>query len=104
MMRVTVKGSHYEIKFRHVIHKGGAWYRGHTDCSVSEGMTNIDGKFIGVGLVVLANTYCSAKDNFCRATGRKISLGRALLKAFPDKEDRRFIWQQYFKKMGVVHQ
>lgn len=37
------------------------------------------------------------KDKFCKNTGRKISLDRALNKLFI-KEDRAIAWQEYFKE------
>ena len=41
-------------------------------------------------------TVCSTDDNFCRATGRKIALTRAL-QNYP-REFRREIWQAYHKR------
>lgn len=50
----------------------------------------------------------SSGDNFCKNTGRKISLDRALRKLFPDtltmhgdlfpKEARAIAWTEYFKE------
>ena len=39
---------------------------------------------------------CSKDDNFCRATGRKIALTRAL-QNYP-REFRREVWQAYHKR------
>ena len=39
---------------------------------------------------------CSKKDNFCRETGRKISLARAV--KIYDKETRREIWETYLNR------
>ena len=101
MLRVTVDEVEYDIRFWHYRWRSHAYRMGessigYTSCSivVPENLPPVAIKF----------AYCSNKDNFCRAIGRKISLGRALIAAFPDKEDRRFIWEQYFKKLGVVHQ
>jgi hypothetical protein len=38
---------------------------------------------------------CSPKDNFCKATGRKIALTK-VMKNFNDKEFRTAIWNKYF--------
>lgn len=105
MLRISVRTKEYEIKFRHNSNLyPSTQYRGYTDCFVNKPDAVIDGQVISYDIVGSATAWCSIKDNFSRATGRKISLGRALLKAFPDKEDRRYIWEQYFKKLGVVHQ
>jgi len=40
---------------------------------------------------------CSAKDNFCKETGRKISLTRVLEK-FNDKGFRKAAWQSYHSR------
>ncbi len=97
MLIVKVKGVEYKIGFKHVKFERDEdagfvpMIRGYTRCHVFT-------------LDLLCNSsaalaLCSIKDNFSRATGRKISLGRALLKAFPDKEDRRYVWEQYFRKL-----
>ncbi len=44
---------------------------------------------------LLEKTSCSVKDNFCKATGRKIALKRAI-ELLPKKE-RTLIWNDYFK-------
>jgi len=41
-------------------------------------------------------TSCSPKDNFCKETGRKISLTRAI--AHLPKEERTQIWKDYFNR------
>jgi len=43
---------------------------------------------------------CSPKDNFCRATGRKLSLARALQGFYFTKEQRQEIWEAY-RRMTV---
>ena len=41
---------------------------------------------------------CSKNDNFCRNTGRKIALGRALQKLYPDdRSKRKPFWDAYFE-------
>lgn len=44
---------------------------------------------------VLGAAICSNKDHFCRNTGRKISLGRAMKNAGLPKEERTVIWELY---------
>lgn len=52
-----------------------------------------------------SHAVCSCLDNFCKATGRKVSLASALLGTFPDFEDkdvRRVFWAEYFKRSKKV--
>ena len=44
------------------------------------------------------HAYCHNKDNFCKATGRKIALTRALQHNFT-RNERKQIWDQYFVKV-----
>ena len=44
----------------------------------------------------IGSAVCSKDDNFCRATGRKIALTRAL-QNYP-REFRREVWQAYHKR------
>ena len=45
--------------------------------------------------------YCSSQDQFCKETGRKIALSRALQKATVlDKQDRTTIWRLYHERTG----
>jgi len=45
---------------------------------------------------------CSRRDHFCRETGRKLSLARALKNAQISKEERKLFWEKYrnMKKGG----
>lgn len=58
--------------------------------------------FIHSGEKLVATGYasCSDKDNFDRKVGRKLSMSRALLHAHLSKEERKFIWGEYFSKLG----
>lgn len=69
-----------------------------------------DGSYTQVAEAVAA---CSRKDNFCKATGRKLALTRALadvrvryrggmLTRPLSKDERREFWQAYFDRMGGV--
>ena len=40
---------------------------------------------------------CNPKDQFCKATGRKIALSHALKSIGLDKPARRQFWAEYFK-------
>lgn len=53
-----------------------------------------------LGLLSVDYAYCHTNDNFCRATGRKIALTRALDGLKLDKETRQKIWKTYFEKVG----
>jgi len=51
--------------------------------------------------IAMGSAICSLKDNFCKATGRKISLTRAIETAKKNKEiDKKIskrIWEEYLK-------
>jgi len=53
-------------------------------------ITNGSGSFIAGSRCVCAET-----DHFCKDTGRKISLTRALKEANMPKEERKVIWELY---------
>lgn len=42
--------------------------------------------------------FCHPKDQFVRATGRKVALGRALRNMTPSKEQRAALWADYRTK------
>ncbi len=47
-------------------------------------------------ILAVGETLCSQNDNFCRETGRKISLARALKELYPtQKEKRAEFWAEY---------
>ncbi len=67
-------------------------------------ITNVDGQIISE-----ATSFCSTKDNFCKETGRKIALKRALSSAGHSALASRFhyharktIWQAYFNRGSSV--
>lgn len=47
--------------------------------------------------------YCSSRDAFCRKTGRKHALSRALLTSDFPKPVRRQIWRTYFESTGAKY-
>jgi len=59
---------------------------GNTCCSIR----NYKYAIIGMGVAT-----CSYKDHFCKDTGRRISLARALENANIPKEERKIIWEEY---------
>jgi len=46
--------------------------------------------------LAVGETVQSRQDNFCRATGRKIALARALAVLTNDRELRKSFWDAYF--------
>jgi len=46
-------------------------------------------------LLSTGNSHCSVRDNFCKDTGRKVSLGRALKVLDLPKEGKKKIWEAY---------
>lgn len=43
---------------------------------------------------------CSVRDNFCKATGRKIAFGRAIA-TFP-RPVRTLLWREYLRQSGIT--
>lgn len=64
------------------------------DKVVTGGRFNTDGILLCKGLAT-----CSPKDNFCKDTGRKIALARAI--GSMNKEWRTMIWNAYFNRNMV---
>ena len=85
----TMKTNDYVIKWNHIYVDPSAPSTGagcfNTVCVLSE-----ENKPFGYGVAI-----CSHKDNFCKDTGRKISLARALKNANIPKEERKSIWEVY---------
>lgn len=44
---------------------------------------------------------CASTDNFCKATGRKLSLTRALEDTHFDREERKAVWDEFHRKWPV---
>lgn len=47
--------------------------------------------------VVSGGAYCRPPDQFCKATGRRIALTKALKASNLTKEERREVWTEYFE-------
>lgn len=69
------------------------YHHGITACAIN----SLSGRHIESGRAV-----CNKTDHFCRDTGRKISLARAMAAAKLSKEERTEIWKTYcgMKKNG----
>jgi hypothetical protein len=84
----------YKISFAYVGSTNGETWSKHnkeatwvkTICVVCR--DNVRGLSVG-------EAVCKPPDNFCKATGRKIALKRAI--AFASRSERREIWQNYFR-------
>jgi len=65
-------------------------------------VTNCSLKKKGSVVSTIASAYTNPNDNFCRDTGRKISLSRAIRMAGIPKEQRIEFWDAYrsMKKGG----
>lgn len=83
-MIVQVGNKRYAIKWHHERGAKGS------SCTIEEmvGETRV---FVGTGVAL-----CSVKDQFCKETGRRVSLARAI-KEFK-RTERAQIWQAYWRQ------
>lgn len=97
MFFVKVKRREFQVRFHHAnIHNR------YTICNIKR----------GEHIVASAMAECHPKDNFCKDTGRKLSLARALQILFPNKKgkkrskatqaQRRVFWDAYAEKRGGI--
>ena len=98
MFFVKVKRREFRVRFHHenVVNR-------YTICRIERG-----GKIIALG-----TAECHPKDNFCKDTGRKLSLARALQFLFPNKKGkkrskatqakRQVFWDAYAEKRGGIN-
>lgn len=82
-MKVILKNKPYRVSFKH----NGFDDSQDTLCVIRDE----DGEIAGIG-----QAFLNPLDNFCKATGRRVSLKRAL-EGFSN-ESRRTVWTQYFKE------
>ena len=83
----TSTGNTYFIDWRHEESESKALSKFRTTCYIKDKDFNpIDNDY----------AFCSIKDNFCKAIGRKISLARALM--IFDKPIRKEIWEAYLSR------
>ena len=83
MYRVTVDGVELDVDFRHCT----GWPQ-YTICVIS-----VDGRNLTGG-----TAKCCPSDQFCRATGRKLALTRAVAEL--PKHVRKAIWEGYWRATG----
>ena len=97
MFFVKIKSREFQVRFRHENE-----YHRYTICKIMRG-----DKIVAEGMA-----ECHPKDNFCKDTGRKLSLARALQFLFPNKKGkkrskatqarRRVFWDAYAEKRGGI--
>ena len=91
-MRVKgLAGEEFNVHFHHFSHSGQL----RTQCLIVN--ANEPEKNYG------PYASCSLGDNFCRATGRKIALARAIRGLF-NREGRKAFWESYWKERRKVTQ
>jgi len=73
MFFVKVKRREFQVRFRHENR-----YHRYTICKI----------YRGDWIVAEGMAECHPKDNFCKDTGRKLSLARALQTLFPNKKGK----------------
>ena len=78
-----MKVLNYTIKFKHNTSAQGG-IRSLTQCSIATDEEEM-----------IQYAFCNPKDNFCRETGRKISLSRAMQALRIPKSSRKQIWEKY---------
>ena len=97
-MRFQYNGKFYAIWFEHHTDAGSErlpkvrW----TGCTIAE----ITGPKEATELIT-EDAICAASDNFCKAVGRKLALGRALIKLTSDRMFRRTAWMAYLNRGKV---
>ena len=108
-MIVKLDSKKYSITWRHLQDQNGI--AGLTYCIISE-----LGEERGMRKqIVQGMSRCSLKDHYCKNSGRKLSLQRALLTRVPpegaierkdgwhpvfEKEQRQLVWSEYFRMRG----
>lgn len=93
-MKVTVDGQDYVVRFKHyqATAKRGRW------CTTCQVLVIIGAEARPIAAEGAA--LCGLRDNFCRETGRKLALARALLSAADvfSREARRAFWTAYLTR------
>lgn len=97
MFFVKVKRREFRVRFHH----SNIAFR-YTICNITRG-----DKIVASGMA-----ECHPKDNFCKDTGRKLSLARALQMLFPNKKGKKrskktlslrlLFWDAYAEKRGGI--
>jgi hypothetical protein len=95
-MKVTVAGITYKVRWQYGLAGNGVCVRRLTECRISrDGNTAREEDYVGFA-------ECSPTDHFCKETGRKVSMTRALKQATRAlgwrDTDRRIVWETYFAR------
>ena len=90
-MKIQFDNSEWKIFWKYRQESGNN--NGTTHCII------IDTQFPDVELLE-GKSDCSPRDIFCKSTGRKVSLSKAI-KNLP-KQQRRAIWNAYDEQIGLV--
>lgn len=85
-MKILVDTTTYRVTFRHDSAAKS------TECLIWHGTEGTD-------LYAVAFAFCHPKDNFARATGRKVAFAKALAMAEVPREQRRQFWQGYWQAL-----
>ncbi len=72
----------------------------HTRCEILEVQGDPPYILSSLPILAVATTRCDPRDNFCKETGRKISLRQAIKVLHPplSKEDREWVWGEYLDR------
>lgn len=89
-MRFSYNGKTYRIWFKH-FNKPNHVRR--TECSILEETGPKE-----LYELISDDAICADEDQFCRATGRKLSLGRALIRLTKDRAFRHTAWMAYLNR------
>lgn len=95
-MRFVWDGKVYRIWFKH-FNKPGHVRR--TECSIMEEVAPKE-----YYELVSDDAICADTDVFCKNTGRKLSLGRALIRLTKDRAFRRLAWMAYLNRGWDTHE
>jgi len=88
-MKVKLNGQDVFIDFLHRRWDNNAEdSRGQTICEITEKGTK--------NVLFSGSSLCSSRDNFCKETGRKIALARAI-RDLP-RDVRQLVWADYFSR------
>lgn len=101
-MRFEINGNPYQVAFEHNIL---SWLE--YDDTVRHDIKGFTTAILYSGTngnrvdLDIAFAICSASDNFCKETGRKVALRRMLDRVGWDRDARRAVWQAYWRERGV---
>lgn len=85
-MKITVNNKEYRVRFEYhwpVQKQNGEVFNIGTTCHINDD--------------VQGDAFCNPNDDFCKETGRKLSLARALKALGLSKDERRIFWAEFFR-------